>query len=395
MVFYHTDADIPDGCRELFRFDPSDTTAIPSTPRPRGYAQLLPVIHRQNKTWRPERRSIYTESPIFHLHRCGSTNCTSAFVFVKFYDPTAQIKMRSLGSLHVYRNSLVSEICPALRRRAKLATNVSLELYEDVNLSRVDKLHIHNNFHANDINTGDIIVCQKATDAVKYDKVFTTIPQYGGTLTVDESASVSQEEQEDLFSHMRSLWSEQTFSDVTIVCEHDGTEYPTHRAILCRNPYFKAILRNSNRECLRLTIPEEYPPDIVKVALEHIYVPSQAITLTDPATILKMISLADFIAFDNLRDACIDAFSFPPSGDKLLSEVALDAVKISTQLSKCEALKTKALVYILGNYIGVAKTIRFGQLAVQEPEVYQEVVSAVGTVLGKRADIGMALEEGS
>ncbi|KAI8343131.1 hypothetical protein BC941DRAFT_410498 [Chlamydoabsidia padenii] len=80
-------------------------------------------------------------------------------IFLKYFDVQQQ-RIRGLGHMFVKSKEKVGDIIPELINRAGLPQNSSIDLYEEVKPSLIDKMNSKQTFHESEIQHGDIICFQ-------------------------------------------------------------------------------------------------------------------------------------------------------------------------------------------------------------------------------------------
>ncbi|CAO3594348.1 unnamed protein product [Absidia cylindrospora] len=80
-------------------------------------------------------------------------------VFIKYFDIQQQA-IRGLGHLFVRSNDKVGDVIPSLLKRAELPQDSTVDLYEEVKPSMIDKMNLKQTFHQSEIQHGDIICFQ-------------------------------------------------------------------------------------------------------------------------------------------------------------------------------------------------------------------------------------------
>ncbi|KAJ2388540.1 ubiquitin-specific protease ubp15, partial [Coemansia sp. RSA 2611] len=88
----------------------------------------------------------------------------TSMVHAKFFDAERR-QMRGVGSLYVTADQHVRDIIPALRRLAGLADTTPVVLFEEVKPSLIEEMDVSQTFQNAEIQSGDIICFQAATDA--------------------------------------------------------------------------------------------------------------------------------------------------------------------------------------------------------------------------------------
>ncbi|KAJ3353139.1 hypothetical protein HDU83_007119 [Entophlyctis luteolus] len=85
----------------------------------------------------------------------------SITVFLKYYDPTTSL-VRYVGSIYIpNKTSKISDILPALWKRASLPAKTKLLVFEEVRPDMIDELSLRQTFAKAEISDGDIILYQR------------------------------------------------------------------------------------------------------------------------------------------------------------------------------------------------------------------------------------------
>ncbi|KAI8086603.1 uncharacterized protein BX664DRAFT_299394 [Halteromyces radiatus] len=80
-------------------------------------------------------------------------------IFIKYFDVQKQ-KIRGLGHTFVKSNERVGDLIPTLNKMINLPSDTSIDLYEEVKPSMIDKMNLKQTFHQSEIQHGDIICFQ-------------------------------------------------------------------------------------------------------------------------------------------------------------------------------------------------------------------------------------------
>ncbi|GMH44302.1 hypothetical protein BSKO_12236 [Bryopsis sp. KO-2023] len=111
---------------------------------------------------------------------------------------------------------------------------------------------------------------------------------------------------EDLLNMLRCRWDDGAFSDIRInIFDKD---YPLHRMVLCRSPFFDRLLqgdwKETNKQVLHLEIPEpNVTCDAFENALAHMY--ARTVNL-DKDNALQVLAAACYLDLQELCIACAD-----------------------------------------------------------------------------------------
>ncbi|CAD7696121.1 unnamed protein product [Ostreobium quekettii] len=119
-------------------------------------------------------------------------------------------------------------------------------------------------------------------------------------------ANPSQQGGEDLIRMLRTRWDDGAFSDIRVRVFNN--EYPLHRMVLCRSPFFDRLLqgewREKNREVVTLECPD---PNITceafEVALAHMYAKSVCL---EKHNVLQVLAAASYLDLQDLCNSCIE-----------------------------------------------------------------------------------------
>ncbi|CAD7696697.1 unnamed protein product [Ostreobium quekettii] len=119
-------------------------------------------------------------------------------------------------------------------------------------------------------------------------------------------ANPSQQGGEDLIRMLRTRWDDGAFSDIRVRVFNN--EYPLHRMVLCRSPFFDRLLqgewREKNKEVVNLECPD---PNITceafEVALAHMYAKSVEL---EKKNVLQVLAAASYLDLQDLCNSCVE-----------------------------------------------------------------------------------------
>ncbi|CAO3609348.1 unnamed protein product [Cunninghamella echinulata] len=129
---------------------------------------------------------IYMETVDSHISILPELKSDTLLIFLKYFDIQEQ-KIRGLGHIFVKSGDKITEIRPLLIERAGLPKDSSIELYEEVKPSMIEKMNTKQTFQAAEIQNGDIICFQssitkpKALELSNQGKC-TTVSEYFGSI---------------------------------------------------------------------------------------------------------------------------------------------------------------------------------------------------------------------
>jgi hypothetical protein len=322
-------------------------------------------VNRENRTNRPhallqnawllEAASTHPPSSaefrpgVFVEEKADGNGCSfgepGILIFFKYYDPSND-DLYFIGHHSFQADSdPISAVIPVVQQLLK-SEHDDFDLYEEVTSTMVELIDQTQSLTQVGLETGDILIVQRKNrsprtvfqhflehreyqsleenrsrpavlTADNYPTVYArhTLAKLG--LSTQGTAGNLQQRMEEhkltkleaesnkkIADNMRGCLSNGTCCDITLQVEKAGRTFQAHRLVLCRSPFFKALITGSNfKESGQSTISVDEDPDILNFVLDYLY----GKRLADPCCEIDLVQLhsaSHRLMIEELKQSC-------------------------------------------------------------------------------------------
>jgi hypothetical protein len=309
------------------------------------------------KVYRPSASHIithklYDDSPRAHfIHRCSEEGCDGksfALLFVRWFDPVTFSLSGARVEHAFWEDPLEDVLSSAATTHFGIPADAELAAWKDVSPTRgCLRLSLNATIEEREMETGDVIVLQRRSDAVYFDKAADCFP-INGWAGCDEPGS-------SLVSHVGRLLDTGLCADVVLRYggREDERERKCHRAILCQSPFFGKALADPTYDLTlgSVTLPSNLDPGAVTFAIEILYGRHlKRLKCLDPAVAVKVLAVLDYLMMDDQMDLLL--------GHLDLSRAAPAAVTDALDLATTSSRRDR-IISIVAGYVAREPTILY------------------------------------
>ena len=276
------------------------------------------------------------------IHRCSEEDCDGksfALLFVRWFDPVTF----SLSGARVehadWEDHPDDVLSSAATTHFGIPADVELVAWKDVSPKRwCLRLLLEGTIEDRELETGDVIVLQRRSDAVYFDKAADCFPVNGWT-GCDDTTS--------LVSHVGRLLDTGLCADVVVKygSREDEREREYHRAILCQSPFFKKALADPTYDLTSgsVTLPSNLDSEAVTFAIEILYGRHlKRLKCLDPAVAVKILAVLDYLMMDEPMDLLLGHLDLSRAAPDALTD-ALDLATTSSRRDRIISIVAKSV----------------------------------------------------
>ncbi|KAJ3041248.1 hypothetical protein HDV00_009641 [Rhizophlyctis rosea] len=333
---------------------------------------------RANRTIRPGRDLEFSDKDehIYLNHHCPENLCTQdptlLLLFIKYFD-LATMMLTYVGSLHIKAEDKLSCHLSTIRQMiGPWCVNEELRFWEDVHATMVLSTDPNRTCTALDLQVGDILVVQKASDGTLYKEAYRNfaVTEEGPTVV-----GARKQGRSSLSDHMESLWEDQVGADIVIA--YGNNQRACHRAVLSRAPYFHSLFNNGTFAKVgdTVTLPDVFPKHGVEPVLQYLYI-------DDPTMFLSLDSRSRLAVMRVLEFLCLTEEVRPLAAFFTLAgcsaETVVDALELAVSCSSGDMLLKCVAGYVVENFSILHEEGPFSENILADPDKYRLLMGEVG-----------------
>jgi hypothetical protein len=342
-------------------------------------------------------------------------------LFFKFYD-AARDDLYFIGHQIFEETDPISAVIPMVQKMLKSQSD-DFELYEEVTSTMVEMVNQGQTLRQSGLETGDILIVQErkvgyergANGRTGASTVFQHFEEHLEYSSLEENRAAPpvlsasnyptvyarhqlaklglsvKGSAEDLFERMeqyklnalllasntkigeniRECHANSTCCDITLQVDKAGRIFSAHRVVLCRSPFFKALLTAENfKESGQTTISITEDADILSFVLDYLY----GRRLADPPGEIDLVALHS--ASHRLMIAELQLSCEQKLAEGVTAENALTLLR-HAELFSASALKRKCMSVAGFSFGKIATSDAYIELVKEDRQLHEELIRAV------------------